>query len=94
MRTASVNALAENIAASDAPVLVVAASLNNCVRGEQVVVELQPYKVKQVFKKEEAIASRLVNASLPLNGVKQSHHRLSQGRRAQRRRAGGLASPA
>jgi uncharacterized protein (DUF3084 family) len=68
---ASVNALAENIAASDTPVLVVAASLNNCVRGEQVLVELQPYNVRQVFKKEEAIASRLVNASLPLNGVKQ-----------------------
>ena len=68
---ASVEALAENIEASDAPVLVVAASLNNCVRGEQVMVELQPYKVKQVFQKEEAIASRLVNAGLPLNGVKQ-----------------------
>ncbi len=61
----SLNALAENIAASSQPVVVVANSLNNCVRGEQALVELHPFEVRRVFDKNEVVAVRVINASQP-----------------------------
>ena len=65
----SLNALSENISASSQPVVVVANSLNNCVRGEQALLELHPFEVRRVFDKNEVVATRVINASQPAERV-------------------------
>lgn len=70
--SACVLALAENLAASDTPVVVVAHSINNCVQGEQALVELEPFRVKRIFAKNEVVASRLIATRQPLARVKEA----------------------
>ena len=70
--TASLNALAENIADSSTPVVVVANSLNNCVRGEQALLELHPFEVRRVFDKNEVVASKIINAAQTPEQVSQA----------------------
>lgn len=52
----SVEVLAEQIARSDAPVVVLAIVVRNSVAGEPVQVELKPYRNRLVYRKDEEIA--------------------------------------
>ena len=70
--SASLNALAEVIANSTKPVLVIATSLNNSLRGEQAVIELRPFPVDRVFDKEEVVAARVIDANQSSQRVKEA----------------------
>lgn len=52
----SVEVLAEQIARSDAPVVVLAVAVRNSVAGEPIQVELRPYRNRLVYRKDEEIA--------------------------------------
>lgn len=52
----SVEALAEQIARSDTPVVVLAVAVRNSVMGDPVQVELRPYRNRLVYRKDEEIA--------------------------------------
>jgi len=52
----SVEVLAEQIARSDVPVVVLAVAVRNSVAGEPIQVELKPYRNRLVYRKEEEIA--------------------------------------
>ncbi len=69
---ASLNALVENITASDVPVVVVASAFNNCIRGEVVPIELTPRKLTRAFEKGTIVATRLIDASKPLPALKEA----------------------
>ncbi len=70
--SASLNALSEVISGSSTPVLVVATSLNNSLRGEQAVIELRQFPVSRVFDKEEVVASRVIDANQSAQRVKEA----------------------
>ncbi len=59
---ASLNALIENLAGSDAPVVVIANTVSNTFAGEQALLELSPRVVKSVFSKGAVVASRRIDA--------------------------------
>jgi len=52
----SVEVLAEQIARSDAPVVVLVVAVRNSVAGEPIQVELRPYRNRLVYRKDEEIA--------------------------------------
>jgi uncharacterized protein (DUF3084 family) len=52
----SVEVLAEQIARSDVPVVVLAVAVRNSVAGEPIQVELKPYRNRLVYRKDEEIA--------------------------------------
>jgi len=52
----SVEVLAEQIARSDVPVVVLAVAVRNSVAGEPIQVELKPYRNRFVYRKDEEIA--------------------------------------
>lgn len=70
--SASLNALSEVIAGSSTPVLVVATSLNNSLRGEQAVIELRQFPVRHVFDREAVVASRVIDANQSPQRVKEA----------------------
>lgn len=68
----SIEMLASRLEGSDTPVLLVVTSINNCVEGEQVLVEIQLYKSIPIFKKGEAVATRSIDSRLSLPKVKEA----------------------
>jgi uncharacterized protein (DUF3084 family) len=68
---ASLDAIVDNITASNSPVVVVARAFNNSVAGEQAVVELSSYAVGTVFKIGEKVATRQIDARQPVERVVQ-----------------------
>lgn len=66
---ACLNALAENIAGSDTPVVVIAEAVNNTLAGEQALIELSPHSVKRLFEKNDVVASCQIEVDRSLDRV-------------------------
>jgi hypothetical protein len=65
--SASLTALVDQIAGSNTPVVVVARAINNSTAHEQVLMELTPYTSTTLFKPEEVVASRTIDARQPMD---------------------------
>ncbi len=67
--SASLNFLADQLAASDTQVVVVVNAINNSVEGEQVLVELTPFVVQRIFAKDDMVAQCVVDAHQPSDRI-------------------------
>jgi uncharacterized protein (DUF3084 family) len=67
--SASLDYLAQRLAASDTPVVVVANAVNNSVQGEQVLIELTPFAVRRVFAKDAPVAQCVIDSHEPTDRV-------------------------
>jgi uncharacterized protein (DUF3084 family) len=68
----SIAALVEALTGGDKDVVLLANALNNTVVGEQVMIELTPRPVQPIYKKEAVVATRIINARLPVERIADS----------------------
>lgn len=66
---ASLNALVDNLANNDRPVVVIATAVSNSVAGEQAIIELTSLEVRPTFRKGDIVARLVIDAAQPIEKV-------------------------
>ena len=75
---ASIAALTDELIAKEVPVVVIANAVSNSLAGEQVTIELTPYAVKEVYKKDDVVASSIIDTRQPVEKIVDSIVRFLQ----------------